>query len=556
MNISQRRGWEEGKSSLLFMGSLCLVDDQSWSCSRNLWSCSRNLPEMLWSCSRNAVVLLLDFGSVALLAEQPSRSRVVCSLLLVMHLIKSCTYYHGSCYHYRKMATMNVREMATMNVAAVTTSVDASLIDDGATHPSLCPLCCEVDLDAPPTDSVELSTCQHRSCKSCMVKWIEREEAAGQNALPTCPFCRSIIDSEDVIAILGRPFEPKQATVHDSNDAQTDELTLQWMQEHTVTCGVCGSRIEKESGCDKIECLCGYRFCFSCGAANAACSCNPGHRFNDDDGGHVAEEPVRDNDGRVDIASCINRRKVRKQRQKQRERNEDEAEDHWEYWEYADACPSNGRWLFSSKKKSSSISMLTQQLGHIVRMERGSRGLGIIQPSISLDTSWLFLRRGAEAPALKQLLRQDSVKHARARRRHRREEEEEDYFNNGASALTLSWLFLPNSKLGLKLLGGTMDALRKQMKRAGARRNRPSRGEDDGVVIFLASGAWLFHTKVLAKTNANLVRLWKHREKGSQKRFRKMVDEMFSGGCNAPNCPNCRGRNLDSILFVFPQQEE
>ena len=106
-----------------------------------------------------------------------------------------------------------------------------------------------------------------------------------------------------------------------------------------------------------------------------------------------------------------------------------------------------------------------------------------------------------------------------------------------------------------------MDALRKQMKRAGAR-HRPSRGEDDdGVVIFLASGAWLFHTKVLAKTNANLVRLWKHKKEGSQKRFSKMIDELFSGlGCNAPNCPNCGGRKenqcLDSTLFVFPQQEE
>jgi hypothetical protein len=40
-------------------------------------------------------------------------------------------------------------------------------------------------------------------------------------------------------------------------------------------CKRCGIKIEKESGCDKIKCRCGFRFCYHCGAENAQCNCTP-----------------------------------------------------------------------------------------------------------------------------------------------------------------------------------------------------------------------------------------------------------------------------------------
>jgi hypothetical protein len=46
-------------------------------------------------------------------------------------------------------------------------------------------------------------------------------------------------------------------------------------------CPRCSAWIEKDPGsCDKMQCRCGHRFCFRCGADNARCSCTPAfHAF-------------------------------------------------------------------------------------------------------------------------------------------------------------------------------------------------------------------------------------------------------------------------------------
>lgn len=157
---------------------------------------------------------------------------------------------------------------------------------------------CEVDLASePPADVVvTLSACRHRSCKSCMAKWIEREEASGQDSC-SCPFCRSTIVRDDLLAILGRPFQPRQASLDQASSSnneeqQMDDLTRQWMSEHTVPCRGCGSLIEKESGCDLIECLCGFRFCYSCGKQGGVCGCNPNHHFLNERN-YIDDAPVR-----------------------------------------------------------------------------------------------------------------------------------------------------------------------------------------------------------------------------------------------------------------------
>ena len=42
-------------------------------------------------------------------------------------------------------------------------------------------------------------------------------------------------------------------------------------------CRRCGNGIEFQSGCLKMKCLCGYRFCYQCGSENAQCDCTPAH---------------------------------------------------------------------------------------------------------------------------------------------------------------------------------------------------------------------------------------------------------------------------------------
>ena len=45
------------------------------------------------------------------------------------------------------------------------------------------------------------------------------------------------------------------------------------MERATRRCPGCGAYVTRAKGCDKMMCLCGYRFCFKCGAKDAKCHC-------------------------------------------------------------------------------------------------------------------------------------------------------------------------------------------------------------------------------------------------------------------------------------------
>lgn len=322
--------------------------------------------------------------------------------------------------------------------------------------PAVCPLCCEEDLSSPA--AVVLSSCLHRSCRTCLTRWIEREEATGRRAPPTCPFCRAEIGDEEAFSILGRPFQPRPARGADvvGGDDEVDGLTLQWMNEHTVPCRACGSRVEKDGGCDLIECLCGYRFCYLCGAAGGECDCNPGHVFDNDrfqrNDTYIEAPVVRDGNGFVDMRSCIRRREVRRRREARGEQVRDEQAKRWEYAEdTADACVGSGRWLFVPASNAGCLTMLARQLeADEVRNGRGRRqfhrtldeylrwdanwnsvyvssartwplsrkkreGCIMVRPEL-VDESWLFLPRGEDTAALGQRARGRKYrKNARAR---------------------------------------------------------------------------------------------------------------------------------------------
>ena len=130
--------------------------------------------------------------------------------------------------------------------------------------------------------------CTETGCRSCLRKWIETEEKTGVK-VPSCPFCRDSLQKDigKVADLLGRSFKPRQCNY--SNGASSDnnafgnadDLTQQYLEESTRSCPACGCRISKtEDTCDLLECVCGYRFCYECGAPGAACSCDgPNHIF-------------------------------------------------------------------------------------------------------------------------------------------------------------------------------------------------------------------------------------------------------------------------------------
>lgn len=141
-----------------------------------------------------------------------------------------------------------------------------------------CSICCENQLEPLHVFS---SRCGHGCCKVCIRRWIEKEETTGQ-VLPTCPFCRCNLDDEAVITVIGRNFLPKGTTgLNCTNNAahEMDDLTMQFIQEQTRPCPCCGIPIMKLDGCDLMECLCGFRYCYACGSPRAQCDCTPAHHY-------------------------------------------------------------------------------------------------------------------------------------------------------------------------------------------------------------------------------------------------------------------------------------
>jgi len=376
----------------------------------------------------------------------------------------------------------------------------------------LCPICYEEDA------AVILSACQHRSCGACLVRWTEKEESSGRDTGPTCPFCRMAIHEGDILRVVGRPFCPRmEAAVGEATeDDEIDDLTLHWISQNTMPCPFCQNRVEKSDGCDHMECLCGYQFCYRCGGAYGRCRCvSPGHEF---DGNIALTPPLRDNEGQVDLGLCIRRRAVRLERS-------NKVEEEWEHWTYSEENPSvctfNGRWMFSSKTRSSSIAMMTQQVRHeSISYERGSRRHWDNWAHDIQNATWLFLHRGADAKSIHQLLVRDDIREAR------KEQHEYNY-----------WEEMRNSDWGYwfgpfyELFKSVYDRLLKSLKFGQIIGNAKNQEHLNGISVALERLEKVLVSDVLHKTEH-----WCHHAA----RWSEVFEDMCSFERSLCQCRNCR----------------
>lgn len=348
-----------------------------------------------------------------------------------------------------------------------------------------CPIC-YVDTSTS-SAGIVLTTCQHLVCTPCLIRWIEKEEASGQEA-PACPICRVQIDEDDVCQIIGRPFAPRELGSEESNSEEIDEFTLHWLNENTVLCQGCGSRIEKESGCDLIECLCGYRFCYKCNAPGGRCDCNRGHGFLGLEWGSLEEyiiQPVRDENGFVDIKSCIEQRRWKQEGERVRNNRYYRRHEQWEesemFWRRGmkpckamELC--HGRWIFSCKTNRASAQMLTNmfeaiekdstssEMGNWIRDPSTGRWSQVTPSDGSVSSNWLFLQKGADLQALEQLQNRHDVQFLRRWYRCR----------------TCDWELYCSLKIWHRLFDG-MEVRRRRCEMRAANENVP-----------FDNGAWLF----------------------------------------------------------------
>jgi hypothetical protein len=227
-------------------------------------------------------------------------------------------------------------------------------------------------------------------CGNCLVQWLETAETTTTTALgqdeddnrpvlpPGCPSCDTPMTWDETRAVLGRPFIPRitQKFLRSwppaitTADQDMDELTRRVLEETTRPCPHCGAGIDKVADtCDKMMCLCGYRFCYRCSAPGAACSCieNQGHRWfhnglpdgmgrfwTEDDLGLVAQPDERT--GHIDLKRHLRQVAVRKERATRRNQNEHEL-----YMREFHPLVGNAQWLFASSSRAATLEMLSRQ---------------------------------------------------------------------------------------------------------------------------------------------------------------------------------------------------
>lgn len=89
-----------------------------------------------------------------------------------------------------------------------------------------------------------------------------------------CPLC----SLESCLLCGATPYHAGvSCTAHakQAMPSQADQATQSALEADATTqqCKGCGVYVTKVEGCDKFQCLCGYRFCWVCGAKDAKCRC-------------------------------------------------------------------------------------------------------------------------------------------------------------------------------------------------------------------------------------------------------------------------------------------
>lgn len=109
--------------------------------------------------------------------------------------------------------------------------------------------------------------------------------------LLSCPICSKQLCLACGISPYHSGLSCDEATAVRAHDAvavsaaEAEEATRHFMETSGIrVCKKCGIGVEMSSGCLKMKCRCGYRFCYKCGSDNARCGCTPAsHGFWDNE---------------------------------------------------------------------------------------------------------------------------------------------------------------------------------------------------------------------------------------------------------------------------------
>eukprot|EP00301_Raphidiophrys_heterophryoidea_P008071 c13043_g2_i4.p1 GENE.c13043_g2_i4~~c13043_g2_i4.p1 ORF type:complete len:703 (+),score=169.05 c13043_g2_i4:172-2109(+) len=127
-----------------------------------------------------------------------------------------------------------------------------------------------------------MTACTHKFCTNCLVQFITQHKSG----VLACAVCKAAMCDQDVVTLVGQEqaslIRGQQNT--ETNNAvmfavlgAADEATFRRIAgaRHFRLCTACSSPIEKNGGCDNMQCRCGHRFRWS--QAPTIVPCNQVH---------------------------------------------------------------------------------------------------------------------------------------------------------------------------------------------------------------------------------------------------------------------------------------
>merc|ERR1712139_482238 len=122
--------------------------------------------------------------------------------------------------------------------------------------------------------------CGHACCRSCMVKWTETaindQKLRIKCPAERCPYSLWDQDVQELVSrdVFERHREHKNADYlkHLKESIQENATLNAWLKTNARPCPACHVIVSRSEGCNVMTCVCGTRFCYSCGFQQCKCS--------------------------------------------------------------------------------------------------------------------------------------------------------------------------------------------------------------------------------------------------------------------------------------------
>lgn len=140
-------------------------------------------------------------------------------------------------------------------------------------------------------DNFYCPLCNSSGCRQCKMKhesdvtcmeYLQEREAYIKNLSELKQFRQeyltSIFNFDNISNISTHSLNDENKNDNENNLIQKSELQLTadlLYQLDIRICRRCKNGVEKSSGCNKLMCRCGYKFCYQCGIEDAQCKCTP-----------------------------------------------------------------------------------------------------------------------------------------------------------------------------------------------------------------------------------------------------------------------------------------